>query len=136
VLFRKVYDPVQGKEQYVKLNPKQLLREVYPRIRVPGRGFVLSIPDIYIKVPYKTLTRKEKPITRQRLLPIAAIAATYKKQAVEGSVILPEEECPATFKDAYLLIRIGWMRPKKRLRHMPRDGISKYFIAQSNRIWD
>jgi len=104
VLFRKIYDPVLGKEHYVKLNPKQLLREVYPRIRVLGRGSVLSIPDIYIKVPYETLTRKGKPITRQRFLPIAAIAATYEKQAVEGSVILPEEECPATFKDAYLLI--------------------------------
>ena len=32
VLFRKIYDPVLGKEHYVKLNPKQLLREVYPRI--------------------------------------------------------------------------------------------------------
>lgn len=93
-----------GKEHYVKLNPKQLLREVYPRIRALGKGSVLSIPDIYIKVPYETLTKKGKPITKQRLLPIAAIAATYEKQATEGSVILPEEECPATFKDAYLLI--------------------------------
>ncbi|MDI6881001.1 MAG: hypothetical protein QMC95_03265 [Desulfitobacteriaceae bacterium] len=47
VLFWKIYDPVLGKEHYVKLNPKQLLREVYPRIRVLGRGSVLSIPDIY-----------------------------------------------------------------------------------------
>ena len=104
VLFRKIYDPVLGKEHYIKLNPKQLLREVYPRVRVLGRGSVLSIPDIYIKVPYETLTRKGKPITRQRFLPIAAIAATYEKPAAESSVILPEEECPATFKDAYLLI--------------------------------
>lgn len=104
VLFRRIYDPVLGKEHYVKLNPKQLLREVYPRVRVLGRGSVLSIPDIYIKVPYETFTKKGKPITRQRLLPIAAIAATYEKQATEGSVILPEEESPAIFKDAYLLI--------------------------------
>lgn len=104
VLFRKIYDPVLGKEHYVKLNPKQLLREVYPRIRALGKGSVLSIPNIYIKVPCETLTKKGKPITKQRLLPIAAIAATYEKQATEGSVILPEEECPATFKDAYLLI--------------------------------
>ncbi|WP_348980697.1 transposase [Dehalobacter sp. UNSWDHB] len=104
VLFSKIYDPVLGKEHYVKLNPKQLLREVYPRIRVLGKGSVLSIPDIYIKIPFETLTRKGKPITRQRFLPIAAIAATYEKQATEGSVILLEEEYPATFKDAYLLI--------------------------------
>ncbi|QNB48249.1 transposase [Thermanaerosceptrum fracticalcis] len=103
-LFRKIYDPVLGKERYIKLNPKQLLREVYSQLRVLGKESVLSIPDIYIKMPYETLTRKGKPITRQRFLPIAAIAATYEKQAVEGSIVLPEEECPATFKDAYLLI--------------------------------
>lgn len=104
VLFRRIYDPVLGREQYVKLNPKQLLREVYPRIRVLGRGSVLCIPDIYIKIPYETLTRKGKPITRQRFLPIAAIAAAYEKQAAEGSVILQEAEYPATLKDTYLLI--------------------------------
>ena len=32
VLFWKVYDPGQRKEIYVKLNLKQLLREVYPRL--------------------------------------------------------------------------------------------------------
>ncbi|WP_366924369.1 transposase [Metallumcola ferriviriculae] len=104
VLFRKIYDPVLGKNHYVKLNAKQLLREVYSRIRILGKGSVLSIPNIYIKVPYETLTKKGKPITRQRFLPIAAIAATYEEQVAEGSVILPEEECPATFKGVYLLI--------------------------------
>jgi len=59
---------------------------------------------IYIKIPYETLTRKGKPISRQRFLPIAAIASTYEKQSAEGSVILQEEDYPATFKDAYLLI--------------------------------
>jgi len=64
VLFRKIYDPGQQKEVYVKLNPKQLLREVYPKLQVLGNGSVLSIPDIYIKLPYETFTRKGKPITR------------------------------------------------------------------------
>ncbi len=50
VLFRKIYDPVLGKECYVKLNPKQLLREVDPRIRFLGKGSILSIPDIYDKL--------------------------------------------------------------------------------------
>jgi hypothetical protein len=61
VLFRKVYDPVLRKEHYIKLNPKQLLQEVYPKLRILGKGCVLSIPDIYIKVPYQTLTRKGNP---------------------------------------------------------------------------
>ena len=80
-----------------------MLKEVYPKVRALGRGTVLSIPDIYIKLPYETTTRKGKPITRQRFTPIAAIAATYEKQA-EDSGILPEDELPATFKDVYLLI--------------------------------
>lgn len=104
VLYRKIYDPVLRKEIYIKLNPKQLLREVYPRVRALGSGSVLSIPEIYIKLPYETFTRKGKPITRQRFIPIAAIAATFEKQAAKGDAILQEEELPATFKDAYLLI--------------------------------
>ena len=104
ILFRKIYDPWQRKEIYVKLNPKQLLQEVYPKIQALGNGSVLSIPDIYIKLPYETLTRKGKPITRRRLVPIAAIAATHAKQVPETNILLPEEELTATFKDAYLLI--------------------------------
>jgi len=103
VLFRKIYDHGQQKEIYVKLNPKQLLREVYPMIRALGNGSALSIPNIYIKLPFETFTRKGKPITRPRFVPIAAIAATYEKQTLE-TIVLPEEEVPATFKDAYLLI--------------------------------
>jgi len=103
VLYRKIYDPVQQREIYTKLNPKQLLKEVYPKVRALGSLGVLTISDIYIKLPYETFTRKGKPITRQLFTPIAAIAATYMKQ-VEGNEILPEEEQAATFKGMYLLI--------------------------------
>jgi len=52
VLFRKIYDPGQRKEIYVK----QLLKEVYPRILALGNRSVLSIPGIYIKIPYDRFT--------------------------------------------------------------------------------
>lgn len=104
VLFRKIYDPVLKKETFVKLNPSYLLREVYPKLRVLGREHVLSIPDIYIKLPYEELTRKGKPITRHKFTLIAAVAATYSKQADDCNVVLQEEETAATFRDAYLLI--------------------------------
>jgi len=84
--------------------PGYLLREVYPKLRILGRGRILNIPDIYIKLPYEDITRKGKPITRHRFTPIAAIAATYSKQADDAKVVLPEEEAAATFRDAYLLI--------------------------------
>lgn len=104
VLFRKVYDPILRKEIYVKLNPGYLLREVYPKLHVLGSDAILSIPNIYIKLPYDTFTRKGKPITRQCYTPIAAIAATYSKAADNDDNLLPEEEAAANFRDAYLLI--------------------------------
>ncbi|SFG15293.1 hypothetical protein SAMN05660649_00894 [Desulfotomaculum arcticum] len=58
VLFRKIYDYGQRKEIYVKLNPKQLLQEVYPMLRALVNGSVISIPDIYIKLSFETFTRK------------------------------------------------------------------------------
>lgn len=111
VLYRKIYDQRLGKEIFVKLNPKQLLREVYPRLQVMGNSTVLSITNIYIKIPYETVTRKGKPITRQQMVPIAAIAATFEKQASESEIFLPETELPATFKNAYLLISNRVDRP-------------------------
>ncbi len=104
VLYRKVYDPVVNKETFVKLNPSFLLREVYPKLRVLGKGTVLGIPDIYIKLPYEDLTRKGKIITRHRLIPVAAVAATYSKQIDDADIVLTEEETAATFRDTYLLI--------------------------------
>jgi len=103
VLYRKKYDPQRQKEVFVKLNPKQLLQEVYPRLRVLGKGTVINIPGIFLKVPYETATRKGKPINRQKYVPIAAIAATYQKNATEGG-LLQEEEAAATFKNSFLLI--------------------------------
>ncbi len=38
------------------------------------------------------------------MVPIAAIAATYEKQASDSDILLTEAEPPATFKNAYLLI--------------------------------
>jgi hypothetical protein len=117
VLWRKVYDPVLGKEVYTKLNPSYLLREVYPKLKFcrPGQG--LSLPDIYIKLPYETKTRKGKPITRQRYELIAVIAATYSEPATDDPGILStEEETAATYKDAYLLISNRIDKPDEALQ--------------------
>lgn len=108
VLFRKTYDHRLGKKIFVKLNPQTLLREAYPKLRKDGSA--MSIADIYIKIPYETVTKKEKPITRQEMVPVAAIAATYTKQA--SDIFLPEAESPATFKDAYLLLSNRVDKPK------------------------
>jgi hypothetical protein len=113
VLFRKIYDHVQQKETLVKVNARQLLREIYPLVRAMGNENILSIPDIYIKIPYDTFTRKGKLITRQEFVPIAAIAATYAKQAPEADIFLPEDELPATFQGIYLLISNRFDAPEE-----------------------
>lgn len=105
VLFRKLYDPALGKEVFEKLNPSFILREVYPKLRFckPGQG--LNLPDIFIKLPYETKTRKGKSITRQKYVPIAAIAATYSEPITDDALIIAaEEDTAATYKDAYLLL--------------------------------
>lgn len=104
VLYRKVYNSVLGKETYAKLNPGFLLREVYPKLHILGAGMALSIPDIYIKLPYEETTRKGNPITRHRYVPIAAVAVTYSKPAAQDPILLSEEEKAATYRDSYLLI--------------------------------
>lgn len=108
VLFRKVYDPALGKEVYAKLNPSILLREVYPRLRLCKNGQVMGIPNIYIKLPYETMTRKGKLITRQQYVPIAAIAATATRSCSSETTpdLLPisDEQAAATFKNTYLLL--------------------------------
>jgi len=104
ILYRKVDDPVLHRSIYTKLNPKQLLKEVYPILMALGNSSVLSLPDIYIQVPYKTTTKKGKEITRKKLIPIAAVAATYEKPTEESDLI-QEVELPATFKNVYLISR-------------------------------
>ncbi len=81
-----------------------MLREIYLKLQVLGNSSTLSILDIYIKLLYETFTSRGKPITRQRLIPIVAIASTYAKQVPETCILLSEDELSATFKNAYLLI--------------------------------
>ena len=67
VLFRKLYDHRLGKEIFVKLNPQTLLREVYPKLQ--KNGSAMRITNIYMKLPYETVTKKGKPITRHYVHP-------------------------------------------------------------------
>jgi len=104
-LFRIIFDPVRQKEIFVKISATYLLREVYPKLRLLKPGQALNLPGIYIQLPYQTTTKKGKPITRQRYVPIAAVVATYSEPvAYDPGIIVTEEEAAATYKDAYLLI--------------------------------
>ncbi|WP_345789118.1 transposase [Pelotomaculum propionicicum] len=69
-----------------------------------GKGGLISIPDIYIKLPYDTTNRRGQPMRRWRYVPIAAVASTYRKEPVNVDGIIQEEDESATYQDAYLLI--------------------------------
>ena len=101
VLYRKVYDWACRKEIFIKPNPKVLLREVYPQLAILGKGTALRVPEVYLKLPYETVTRKGKTITRQRYMPIAG---TYAEKTETPEGLISETETAATFRDAYLLI--------------------------------
>ena len=105
VLFRRMYDPALGKEVYTKVNPSLLLREIYPMLRLRKKGQSMGLPAIYMKLPYEMTTRKGKSITRQRYVPIAAVAATMS-HSTSADVLMPmvKEEAVATYQDAYLLL--------------------------------
>lgn len=113
VLYCKSFDPVSRKAQYKKVNPKELLRAVYIKLSILGKGGVISIPDIYIKLPYKTTNRKGEPMRRWRYVPIAAIASTYRKEPVTVEGMIHEEDESATYRDAYLLISNRYDAPEE-----------------------
>lgn len=83
ILYCKYFDPVSRKEKYRKVNPKALLREVYAKLCLLGKGGIISIPEIYLKLPYETTNRKGKPMRRWRYVPIAAVTSTYHKEPVK-----------------------------------------------------
>ena len=101
-LFRKVMEPGRH-ERYVPVTPRQLLREAYKRL-VSGKGrSAVVMEGIYMKLPFETLGRKGQIVTRQRLVPIAAVAAIRlreEKMIEDGAM----DEDSATYKGAFLIL--------------------------------
>lgn len=90
-----------------------MLREVYIKLCKLGKGGIISIPDIYMKLSYETTNRKGNSMRRWRYVPIAAIASTYRKEPAQVDGILKEEDESATFRDAYLLISNRYDAPEE-----------------------
>ena len=63
-LYRKEIESWSGRERYVPLNARMLIKEVFPRLMVQGSGLAsVSIPNIYIKLPYQTTGKQGKTAT-------------------------------------------------------------------------
>lgn len=108
-LYRREVCPLTKKERFVPVRPLTLIQQAFGRLCIPSSSGLVSIaiPDIYMKMPYETTNRKGKRVKKQRYTPIAAVVAMRLKEDESHELTestVQEEEQPATFKGAYLLI--------------------------------
>ncbi|WP_254611158.1 transposase [Paenibacillus sp. JMULE4] len=139
-LFRKVIEPGTRRERFVPLTPVMLIREVFKDLtRQATSGLSsISIPGIYMKRPYTTINRKGKQVTKQRFVPIAAVVAMRLKedeQPDSNPVQTEEEESPATYRGAYLLISNRFDAPEQALQtYVKRWRIEVFFRAAKQEL--
>jgi len=97
-LFRKEYERISGRERFVPVKPITLIIEYCSKLlksATEGKTAALSIPDIYMKMPYQATTKRGKQVTRHRFVQIAAIIATR----LEKDIIDKLTNSPATTED-------------------------------------
>lgn len=91
------------------VNPAMLIKEALPSLLSPKTvGLAgISIPNIYMKMPQMVTNRKGVEKKEYRYTAIAAVVAMLLKEDEEPEHDVPEdndEEKPATFRGAYVLI--------------------------------
>lgn len=59
-LYKREIHPLTGRERFVPVNPAMLIKEAFPSLRMLGTvGLTgISIPNIYMKMPYMATNRK------------------------------------------------------------------------------
>ncbi|WP_261304201.1 transposase [Paenibacillus andongensis] len=89
----------------------------------------IAIPDIYMKQPYTITNAKGKQVNKQKYVQIAAVMATHLKEDETSKIELNEDdETPATYKGAYLLISNRYDAPKEALQtYVKRWRIEVFF---------
>jgi hypothetical protein len=133
-LFRKVVEPRTGRERFVPLTAITIIREVFKQLTTQAESGLVSIaiPDIYMKQPYFVTNKKGKQVKKQRFVPIAAVAAMRLKEDEESSdmdsIQTEEDESPAIYRGAYLLISNRFDAPKEALQsYVKRWRIEVFF---------
>lgn len=118
-LFRLVIEPGTGRKRFVPIRPIDLIREVYPLLKVQGTGVASVIcQDIYMKMPIPYVNRKGKQSTKMQYVPIAAVVGLrLKKDGEEQEVLMQSDdpEKPAQYKGAYLIISNRYDAPQEAL---------------------
>jgi hypothetical protein len=92
----------------------------------------IAIPDIYMKQPYFVTNKKGKQVKKQRFVQIAAVVAMRLKEDEESlkidSVQIEEDDSPATYRGAYLLISNRFDAPEEALQsYVKRWRIEVFF---------
>lgn len=110
-LYRRVME--QGRERFVPVSPRQLIKEAYKRLIAGSVLSAVALSDIYMKMPYETLGRKGQTVTKHRYVPIAAVATIRLKEDEEAVSEMDKDDDPATYKGAYLIISNRHDAPKE-----------------------
>jgi hypothetical protein len=134
-LFRKIAEPGR-RERYVPVSARQLIREVYTRLNMTGnRLSAVALPVIYMKLPQMTTGRRGQPVTKDVLVPIAAVVAMRLKEDEEALAECDSGDDPATYKGAYLIISNRHDAPEEALKvYGKRWRIEVFFRATKQEL--
>ena len=92
-LFRRMIEPGTGRERFVPLRPKDLIREVYPMLMAQTNVDVASVAceNIYLKMPKVSVNRRGEPCTKMKYTPIAAVVGKRMKPQDNKATTEPRE---------------------------------------------
>lgn len=88
-LYRRVIEPGTRRKRFVPITPVMLIKEVFKELLKLGTSGLVSmtIPNIYMKLPYTATNNKGKVVAKQRFTPIAAVVATRLKEDEETETV-------------------------------------------------
>ncbi|QJD88152.1 transposase [Cohnella herbarum] len=134
-LFRKIAEPGR-RERFVPVSARQLIREAYKCLAATGHGLsAIALTDIHMKLPHVTVRRRGQPVTKDRLVPIAAIVATRLKEDEEALIESNDSDDPATYKGAYLITSNRYDAPDEALKvYGKRWRIEVFFRAAKQEL--
>jgi hypothetical protein len=117
-LFRLVIEPGTMRKRYVPIKPRDLIREVFPRLKMQASTGVafIACPGIYMKMPVPYINRKGKLSSKMKYAPVAAVAGMRLKKNDESeqcTVTSSDEENAAEYRGAYLLLSNRHDAPKE-----------------------
>ncbi|QUH27271.1 transposase [Serpentinicella alkaliphila] len=133
-LYRKEIENITGRERFIPVKPSMLIKEVFFKLLISSakdKVSAISIPNIYIKLPYRLVGKQGKVVTKYRYTPIAkAVVATRLKEDTEmmKDEFEKNKEVAATYRGAYLLISNRVDNPEEALdAYIKRWSIEVFF---------